>query len=87
MKEGAELFRTPTWRTTRQNSDPAYFYLQRISKIVGMPMSSSGGVLLHQMMRMIEDKPIAAMGFQSVEAGQLMTEVEKRPCGPGRIYG
>ncbi len=47
-------------------------------KIVGMPMPSSGGLLLNQMMRMIEDKNIAAMGFHSVQAVQLMTEVERR---------
>lgn len=47
-------------------------------KIVGMPMPSSGGLLLHQMMKMIEDRNIAAMGFHSVQAVQLMTEVERR---------
>ena len=47
-------------------------------KIVSMPMPSSGGLLLNQMMKMIEDRNIAAMGFQSVQAVQLMTEVERR---------
>ena len=47
-------------------------------KIVSMPMPSSGGLLLHQMMKMIEDRNIAAMGFQSAQAVQLMTEVERR---------
>ncbi len=47
-------------------------------KIVGMPMPSSGGLLVNQMMKMIEDKNIAAMGFHSVQAIQLMTEVERR---------
>ena len=47
-------------------------------KIVGMPMPSSGGLLLHQMMKMIENRNIAAMGFHSVQAVQLMTEVERR---------
>jgi gamma-glutamyltranspeptidase/glutathione hydrolase len=46
--------------------------------IISMPMPSSGGLLLHQMMKMIEDKNIAAMGFHSVQAVQLMTEVERR---------
>ncbi len=46
--------------------------------IVGMPMPSSGGLLLHQMMKMIENRNIAAMGFQSAAAVQLMTEVERR---------
>jgi gamma-glutamyltranspeptidase/glutathione hydrolase len=43
-----------------------------------MPMPSSGGVLLHQMLKMIEDRPIASMGFHSPEAVQLMTEVMRR---------
>jgi gamma-glutamyltranspeptidase/glutathione hydrolase len=47
-------------------------------QIVGMGMPSSGGLLLHQMMKMIEGRNIAAMGFHSVESVQLMTEVERR---------
>jgi gamma-glutamyltranspeptidase/glutathione hydrolase len=41
-------------------------------------MPSSGGLLLHQMMKMIEDRNIASMGFESTQAVQLMTEVERR---------
>ncbi len=47
-------------------------------QVVGMPMPSSGGVLLHQMMKMIEGRHIASMGFQSLQSVQLMTEVERR---------
>jgi gamma-glutamyltranspeptidase/glutathione hydrolase len=43
-----------------------------------MPMPSSGGLLLNQMMKMIENRNIAAMGFQSLQATQLMIEVERR---------
>ncbi len=46
--------------------------------ILGMPMPSSGGLLLHQMMKMIEKKPIATYGFQSPQAVQLMVEAERR---------
>jgi gamma-glutamyltranspeptidase / glutathione hydrolase len=46
--------------------------------IVGMPMPSSGAVLLHEMMKMIEKHNIASMGFQSIQAVQLMTETERR---------
>ncbi|MBK8953350.1 MAG: gamma-glutamyltransferase [Chitinophagaceae bacterium] len=46
--------------------------------IIGMPMPSSGGLLLNQMMKMIENRNIAAMGFHSTEAVQLMTEVQRR---------
>lgn len=41
-------------------------------------MPSSGGLLLHQMMKMIEDRNISSMEFHSVQAVQLMTEVERR---------
>lgn len=47
-------------------------------KIVTMPLPSSGGVLLPMMMHMIEDKPVKEYGFQSVQAVQLMTEIERR---------
>lgn len=46
--------------------------------IVTMPLPSSGGVLLPQMMKMIEDKPLRSYGYMSWQAVQLMTEVERR---------
>jgi gamma-glutamyltranspeptidase/glutathione hydrolase len=47
-------------------------------KIITMPLPSSGGVLLPQMMHMIEDRPVKEYGFLSVQAVQLMTEIERR---------
>ncbi|MGZ8511775.1 MAG: gamma-glutamyltransferase family protein, partial [Chitinophagaceae bacterium] len=47
-------------------------------KIIGMPMPSSGGILVNQMMRMIENSNIGSMGFHSSQAVQLMIEVERR---------
>lgn len=47
-------------------------------RIITMPLPSSGGIILEQMMKMIEDKNIAAMGFQTAASVQLMTEVERR---------
>jgi gamma-glutamyltranspeptidase/glutathione hydrolase len=46
--------------------------------IITMPLPSSGGVLLPQMMNMIADQPVKKYGFQSVESVQLMTEIERR---------
>jgi gamma-glutamyltranspeptidase / glutathione hydrolase len=46
--------------------------------IVGMPMPSSGGTLLHQMMKMIENRPLSQFGFLSTNAVQLMVEAERR---------
>jgi gamma-glutamyltranspeptidase/glutathione hydrolase len=47
-------------------------------KIITMPLPSSGGVLLPQMMHMIEDQPVKQYGFESAQAVQLMTEIERR---------
>ncbi|MDQ3682670.1 MAG: gamma-glutamyltransferase [Bacteroidota bacterium] len=59
------------WRTPHSFSYKGY-------TVIGMPMPSSGGVLLHQMLKMVEDKPLPSYGFASVQAVQLMTEVERR---------
>jgi gamma-glutamyltranspeptidase/glutathione hydrolase len=46
--------------------------------IVGMPMPSSGGTLLHQMMKMIENRSLTYYGFLSPQTVQLMVEAERR---------
>src|SRR5450432_2269508 len=46
--------------------------------ILTMPLPSSGGIIINQAMKMIENKNIAAMGFQSVAAVHLMVEAERR---------
>jgi gamma-glutamyltranspeptidase / glutathione hydrolase len=43
-----------------------------------MPLPSSGGIILPQMMKMIENRSLGAKGFHSPEAVQLMVEVERR---------
>ena len=47
-------------------------------QVITMPLPASGGILLPQMMKMIEDRPLAKYGFLSWQAVQLMTEVERR---------
>jgi gamma-glutamyltranspeptidase/glutathione hydrolase len=47
-------------------------------EVLTMPLPSSGGILLPQMMKMIEDRAIASYGFQTTRSVQLMTEVERR---------
>jgi gamma-glutamyltranspeptidase / glutathione hydrolase len=46
--------------------------------IIGMPLVSSGGLLIQQMMGMTESRNIAQYGFHSWQAVQLMVEVERR---------
>lgn len=46
--------------------------------VVSMPPPSSGGVLLYQMLKMVEDRPLASYGFETTKSVQLMTEAERR---------
>jgi gamma-glutamyltranspeptidase / glutathione hydrolase len=46
--------------------------------ILTMPLPSSGGIILQQMLKMVEGQNIGAMGFQTPESVQLMIEVERR---------
>lgn len=46
--------------------------------IITMPLPSSGGIILQQMLKMIEDRNMSAMKFQTTASVQLMTEVERR---------
>lgn len=57
--------------------DPHVFQYKGYT-IVGMPMPSSGGTLLHQMMKMVENRPLATYGFLTPMAVQLMVEAERR---------
>ncbi len=46
--------------------------------IVSMPPPSSGGVILCQLMKIIEHRNIPAKGFQTTQSVQLMVEAERR---------
>ncbi len=59
------------WRTPHQFDYKGY-------TVVSMPLPSSGGILLHQMMKMVENQPLPQYGFLSASAVQLMTEAERR---------
>lgn len=66
LKNYKAIFRKPHIFNYRQHT------------VIGMPMPSSGGLLLHQMLKMIEPYNISAMGFQTPASVQLMIEAERR---------
>jgi gamma-glutamyltranspeptidase/glutathione hydrolase len=61
---------------TAQEREPCRFTYKNYT-VVTMPLPSSGGVILQQMMKMVEDQPLSQYGFASVKAVHLMTEVER----------
>ena len=46
--------------------------------VISMPLPSSGGIIVQQVLKMIEQKKIGAMKFQSAASVQLLTEAERR---------
>lgn len=77
MKRGKGIITAEDLKSyTAKEREPVVFTYKGYT-IVTMPLPSSGGVLLPMMMKMIEDKPLASYGFQSVKAVHLMTEVER----------
>ena len=47
-------------------------------QVISMPLPSSGGIIVQQVLKMIEQKKIGAMEFQSAASVQLLTEAERR---------
>lgn len=78
MKRGSGIITLDDLKNYKAQVRVPHVFDYKGYKIIGMPMPSSGGLLLHQMMKMVEDRNIGAMGFHSVQAVQLMTEVERR---------
>lgn len=66
LKKYEAAFRTP------------YRFAYKDYVVISMPMPSSGGLLLHQMMKMVERRNLKEMGFQTTASVQLMTEVMRR---------
>jgi gamma-glutamyltranspeptidase / glutathione hydrolase len=59
------------WREPLQHS-------YRGKDIIGMPPPSSGGILVQQILRVLESYPLKDYGFQTKAYVQLLTELERR---------
>jgi gamma-glutamyltranspeptidase / glutathione hydrolase len=62
---------------TAKERIPVVFSYKNDYTIITMPLPSSGGILLPQMMRMVEDQDLKKYGFETQESVHLMTEVER----------
>jgi len=78
MRRGGGIITLQDLKNYKAKFREAHMFDYKGYKIISMPMPSSGGILLNQMMKMIEDKNIASLGFESSASVQLMTEVERR---------
>jgi gamma-glutamyltranspeptidase / glutathione hydrolase len=78
MKRGNGIISLDDLKTYKAKWRTPHSFFYKGYKIVSMPMPSSGGILLNQMMKMVEDKPLSSYGFLSPQAVQLMIEAERR---------
>jgi gamma-glutamyltranspeptidase/glutathione hydrolase len=51
-----------------------------------MTPPSSGGIILCQLMKIMETKPVASNGFQTTKSVQLMIEAERRAFADRSVY-
>ena len=78
MKRGKGLISLEDLKNYKAKFREAQLCNYRGYSIIGMPMPSSGGLLLTQMLKMTEPYAIGKMGFQTAASVQLMIEVERR---------
>lgn len=62
---------------TAKQREPVVFNYKKDYVLITMPLPGSGGILLPQMMRMVEDQDIKKYGFETVKSVHLMAEVER----------
>lgn len=78
MKRGNGIVTTEDLKQYKAKWRTPHVFTYKGYTIEGMPMPSSGGILVHQIMKMVERYPLDKYGFESVESVQIMTEAERR---------
>ncbi|HXB96075.1 MAG TPA: gamma-glutamyltransferase [Puia sp.] len=77
MQRGKGILTAADLRDYKAKERQATVFPYKQYSIITMPLPSSGGVILQQMMKMVEDQPMQSYGFESLKSVHLMTEVER----------
>jgi gamma-glutamyltranspeptidase/glutathione hydrolase len=78
MKRGNGIISLEDLKAYRAKERDVMKFNYKDAEIVTMGLPSSGGIIIEQLMKMIEDRNIAAMGFETAQSVQLMVETERR---------
>ena len=78
MKKGKGIVSLQDLKNYRAIERAVLTFSYKGYQIVTMPLPSSGGIMLEQMMKMIENRNISSIHFQTPESVQLMIETERR---------
>jgi len=78
MQRGHGLITTADLKVYKAKARTAQVFPYKTYQVVTMPLPSSGGIALQQLMGIVEKYPLATWGFQSLQSVQLMVEAERR---------
>ncbi|MEO6719071.1 MAG: gamma-glutamyltransferase [Ferruginibacter sp.] len=78
MKKGKGIISYEDLKNYKAIERKAIEFDYRTFHVISMPLPSSGGIILQQVLKMIEKRNVGAMKFQTPESVQLLTEAERR---------
>ena len=78
MKNGKGIITEKDLKNYKAKSRAPIIFNYKGYTIITMPLPSSGGIILEQMMKMIEKRNVADIKFETAQSVQLMTEIERR---------
>ena len=78
MKRGHGLVTLEDLKAYQARERTPMLFPYKNYEILTMPLPSSGGIIIEQALKMIENRGIAAMGFESAASVHLMVEAERR---------
>ncbi|HEY8661097.1 MAG TPA: gamma-glutamyltransferase [Hanamia sp.] len=78
MKKGHGLITEEDLKNYKATNRAPIVFDYKGNTVITMPLPSSGGIILEQMLKMGEMKNLSDMKFETAQSVQLMTEVERR---------
>jgi gamma-glutamyltranspeptidase / glutathione hydrolase len=78
MKRGNGIITHKDLQNYRVKKRAPFRFNYRGHEVITMPLPSSGGIIVQQMLIMVSDRNLKSMKFHSPEAVQLMIEAERR---------
>ena len=78
MNKGKGIIGLDDLKSYRAKERTAVEFDYKSYHIISMPLPSSGGIILQQVLKMIEQKNMGVLKFQSAESVQLLAEAERR---------
>jgi len=86
MKKHEGLISKKDLKNYRAKTRTALEFKYKGYTVISMAPPSSGGIILCQLMKMVENKPLVTYGFQTTKSVQLMIEAERRAFADRSVY-